>query len=151
MKRGIEMSIENIPAKARGFRMNAFIFGAVLALIYIWFHGFWAGTLHTIALVTPYLAGVGMFVGLLTIFGTILATLRKVRNNAGRDNAIWDCYIAIAVIGVTGYFLAACVQTFQPGGNPAELWTTGAIAAASFAALFGSGKMLRGFFIAGGK
>ena len=130
-------------------RRTSLLVGAFLALVCVCYYSL-VGFASVVSIATPYLAGIGMFAGLLSIFGTIIFTLKKIRKSARKEAAIFDCYIAIAVIGVAGYFLAACVQTFQPNGNPAELWIHGAASAAAFAFLFTSGSWLRDLFNAGG-
>lgn len=144
------MSNENIGATSSS-RKNAFYFGAFLALLYVTFTGLWGMAAGMFATTAPYVAGVAMFAGLLSIFGSMVMALKKVRRNTAKQAMIMDCFIATAVIGVAGFFLAACVQTFQPGGNPADLWTHGAIATAIFTGLFGGGKYMAELFIAGGK
>ena len=138
---------ESTGVKGKG----AFYLGAFLALIYVCFTGIWGAAGTVIATSFPYMAGVGMFAALLAIFGAIVLTLKKVRKNSRKQIAIMDCYIAVAVIGVAGYFLAACVQVFQPGANPADLWVHGAVSAAIFTAIFGGGRYMAQTYIAGGK
>lgn len=135
---------------ANSSRRTSLMVGAFIALVIVVGYSLVGiGTFINVA--APYVAGTGMFVALLSIFGVIIATLKKVKKSARKQLAMMDCYIAVAIIGVAGYFLAACVQTFQPGGNPADLWVLGAGSAAVFAALFSSGSFLSSMYAAGGK
>jgi len=129
-------------------KRNSLIVGAFLGLVGVSCYSL-VTLFGVITTAAPYIAGVGMFVGLFAIFAAIIATLKQVRKTAQKEVAIWDCYVAVAVIGVMGYFLAACVATFQPGANPSEFWTNGATAAAIFAMLFGGGKYAAELFNAG--
>lgn len=135
-------------SQGRSPRLGAFQFGACAALICVCIYLMF-GIGSVISTITPYIAGVVMFVALLAIFGSIFLTLKKIRKNAQKQVAMLDCYVAIAVIGCTGYFLAACVQTFQAGGNPAMFWSYGAASAATFAALILGGKCLADLFNSG--
>jgi hypothetical protein len=132
-------NLNPIPA-SQNAKVNSFYFGAFLALVIASGYSLYGIAGVVISTATPYVAGVGMFVALLSVFGALITTMKKVRKSAGKQAMIGDCFMATAIIGVTGYLLAACVQTFQPGGNPAEYWTDGALAAATFAALFLGGK-----------
>lgn len=144
------MSIDNNAELANGNpRFKAFRAGAFITLFCVTCYALFGITSTVIFTATPYVAGVGMFVALLAIFGTIFSTLKKVRKTARKEAIIWDCYVAIAIIGVAGYFLAACVQTFVPGANPAIFWQYGAGAAAGFAALFMGGKYANKLFNSG--
>ncbi len=128
---------------------NSMLVGAFIALFGVSCYSLF-GLFGVVNVVMPYVAGVGMFVALLSIFSAIIATLKRARRSNAKQVVIWDCYAAVAVIGVMGYFLAACVQTFQPDGNAAEYWSNGAVAAAVFAMLFGGGKYI-GQLLAAGK
>lgn len=95
-----------------------------------------------VATAMPYVAGAGMFVGLLSIFAVLVLILKSARRKASKEALIQDAYRALAIIGVAGYFLAACVETFMPGGNASAFWTAGTFAAIVFATLFGTSKFL---------
>lgn len=125
--------------------------GAVIAAVGLSVYSLFqlAGTVFAAAF--PFVAGVTLFVGLMTVFLSIVYTLKGVRKSARKQFAIWDCYTALAIIAVLGYFLAACVATFQPGANPSALWTNGIAAAAFFVCLFGGGKWAGALFNESGK
>lgn len=131
-------------------RRTSMMVGAFIALVFVVGYSL-IGLVGALNVAAPYLAGTAMFVTLLAIFGGIIGMLKKVRKGAQKQVAMRDCYIAAAVIGVAGFFLAACVQTFMPGANPATLWTHGAVTAAIFVALFGGSGYLADLFNAGGK
>lgn len=114
--------------------------GAVIAAVVLSVYSLFklAGTVFVTAF--PFVAGGTLFVGLMTVFISIVYTLKNVRRSSRQQFAIWDCYNALAIIAVLGYFLAACVATFQPGASANTLWTHGIVAAAFFVCLFGGGK-----------
>jgi hypothetical protein len=129
-------------------KLTSIAVGAFLALLGVSVYSLF-GLYGAISVAMPYVAGVGMFVALLSVFGAIIATLKRARKTVNKQILIHDCFIAVAVIGVMGYLLAACVQTFQPGGNPADYWTYGGLSGAGFLALFFSGQFLGPLFNAG--
>jgi hypothetical protein len=137
------------PAKASSSRLNAFYVGGFLALVFVSIKTLTGVTSVFVGDVMPYIAGVGMFAALIAIFAVLIGTLKSVRKVAKKEAAIWDCYVAVAIIGTMGYFLAACVATFQHGADPSEFWTAGATSAACFAMLFGGGKYAAELFNAG--
>lgn len=119
--------------------LTAFLGGGFITLV-----GLSTATMvgKVVATALPYVAGAGMFVGLLSIFGVLVLILKSARRKATKEALIQDAYRALAIIGVMGYFLAACVETFMPGGVPSVFWTSGTVAAIIFATLFGSSKFL---------
>lgn len=144
------MSNDNAADLANGNpRFKAFWAGASITLFCVTCYALFGITASVIFTISPYVAGLGMFVALLAIFASIIGVMKKVRKSAHKEAIIWDCYVGIAIIGVAGYFLAACVQTFVPGANPAILWQYGAGAAASFATLFFVGKFINDVFKSG--
>lgn len=145
------MSNENTTMSPGSFRKTSLLAGAFIALAYVSCTSLLTVAGNVLATTMPYLAGVGMFVALLSIFGAMLMTFRKLRKNAKKEAAIMESYIALAVIGTMGYCLAACVQTFQPNGDPASFWTYAATAAAVFVGIFGGGKYAAALFEAGGQ
>lgn len=131
-------------------RLFSLGFGAVVAAVILSGYSLISMVGGIVVSAAPYLAGAALFISLMTIFLSIVTMLKKLRRSARKTFAIWDCYTAIAVIAVMGYFAAACVATFQPGGDPSSLWTHGISAAALFAMLFGGGKWAGQLFNEGG-
>lgn len=116
-------------------RRLSFTAGALIALLLVSSYCIPA-IVGAISTATPYLAGVAMFITLLAILSTVVRTISSKRKSKSRQNLPADCFTALAVLGVSGYLIAACVQTFQPGGNPADLWSAGAFTAAVFVAIY---------------
>jgi len=114
--------------------------GAVVAAVILSGYSLVALIGGIITSAAPYLAGAALFVTLMTVFLSIITMLKKFRRSAQKTFAIWDCYTAMAVISVLGFFAAACVATFQPGADPSTLWSYGVGTASLFGMLFGGGK-----------
>ncbi len=129
--------------KGRLFSLGA---GALLAAIALSIYSLFklVGFVATSAF--PYVAGVTLFAALMSVFISIVFMLKRIRRSAQKSVAITDCYRALAVIGVLGYFAAACVATFQPGADPSSLWTYGVGSAALFGMLFAGGKFAKQLF-----
>ena len=127
-------------AELRRLNLKSFAFGAYAATAVLAIYSLinMVSTVFTTAL--PYVAGGVLFITLTSIFLSIVVSLKKYRKGARKSLAVVDTYAALAVISVTGYFAAACVAIFQPGSNVAELWSSGALAAFCWAALFATGK-----------
>lgn len=138
-------------AETRKINLKSLAFGAYAATAVLAIYSLvqLVGSIFTT--MVPYVAGGILFVTLTTIFLSVITMLKKIRKSARKTFAVWDTYAAIAVLTVLGYFAAACVATFQPGGNAAELWSNGALAAFAWGCLFGSGKFSADLFRDGGK
>ena len=139
--------MDGIENKGRLFSLGT---GALFALVIVSGYSLLKLMGSVAASAFPFVAGIGLFVGLMAIFLTLVATFKKMRRSSRKQLAIWDCYTSLAVIAVLGYFAAACVATFQPGGNPSALWTHGIASAALFALLFSGGKWAGTLFNEGG-
>jgi hypothetical protein len=131
-------------------RLFSLGFGAVVAAVILSGYSLVSMVGGVVVSVAPYLAGGALFISLMTIFLSIVTMQKKLRKAASKNFAIWDCYTSLATIATLGYFAAACVATFQPGGNPSTLWTHGIATAALFALLFGGGKWAGQLFNEGG-
>lgn len=127
------------PERGKG-RMFSLGLGAVVAAVLLSGYALVSLISGVVISAAPFLAGGALFVTLMTVFLSIVVTLKKMRRSSRKTFAILDCYMALAVIAVLGYFLAACVATFQPGNDASALWTHGVAAASIFALLFTSGK-----------
>lgn len=130
---------------------NSLLFGAYAASAVLAIYSIvqLLGTvIHT---VMPYVAGGALFVTLTAVFLSIIGMLKKHRKGARKTLATFDTYGALAIIFVMGYFAAACVATFQPGANAADLWSNGALSALLWALLFGGGKFVADTFRNGSK
>lgn len=147
----VPVNAEISAAATRKINLNSFLFGAYAAAAVLAIYSViqLLGSLFTTVL--PYVAGGVLFVSLTAIFLSIIGMLKKFRKGARKTFAVWDTYLSIAVLTVMGYFAAACVATFQPGVNPAELWSNGALAAFAWVCLFGGGKYAAELFRDGGK
>lgn len=132
-------------------KINSLLFGAYSATAVLTIYTIVSlfGAIVTTA--TPIVAGGALFVTLTVVFLSVIARLRSMRKGARKSFAVIDTYAALAVLTVLGYFLAACVQTFQPGVNPSELWSAGTVAAIFWACLFAGGKYAGELFRDGGK
>lgn len=141
------------PAAAEPLKLNfkSFLFGAYAATAVLAVYTIIQLIGNIFVTAAPYVAGAVLFASLTAIFLSIVGTLKKIRKSAKKVNATWDTYAAIAVLTVLGYFAAACVATFQPGANAAELWTAGATSAILWGLLFAGGKYGAELFRDGGK
>lgn len=130
---------------------NSFVTGAFGALVVLGLYTILSLLGSVVAALLSYIAGAILFASLLATFFFIVQGLKKMRSSMRKQYAIWDLYTAVAIITVLGYFGAACVQTFQPGGAPLVLWTYAGTAAACFAACYGLGKFVADLWKAGDK
>jgi hypothetical protein len=139
------------PAEKAKVNLNSLLFGAYAATAVLALYSLvqFVGSIVTTAV--PYALGATLFVSLTAIFLSVIGTLKKMRKGARKTAAVYDTYAAIAVISVLGYFAAACVATFQPGGHATDLWTSGATAAIGWGLLFACGKYGAELFRDGGK
>lgn len=137
--------------ETRKLNLNSLLFGAYAATAVLTIYSLIQLIGQVFTSVMPYLAGGVLFVALSAIFLSVVSMLKKMRKGARKTFAVWDTYAAIAALSVLGYFAAACVVTFQPGGHAADLWTSGATAAIAWACLFGGGKYAAELFRDGGK
>lgn len=129
------------PAETGGRgRLFSLGFGAVVAAVILSGYALVSLIGGVVISAAPFVAGGALFVTLMTVFTSIIVMLKKMRRTSRKTFAIMDCYTALAVIAVLGYFLAACVATFQPGNGASSLWTHGIVAASFFALLFSGGK-----------
>lgn len=117
-------------------KLHSFIWGALGASIIVGIFSL-LQVLAFFSTVLPWLAGAALFSVLLGTFFVLLQWLKKMRRS---QYAFWDCYTAIGVVSVLGFFAGACVQTFQPGGQPLVMWTYAALSAIVFASCFAVGK-----------
>lgn len=131
--------------------LNSLFFGAYAATAVLTVYTMIGLVSSVFVTAAPYVAGVALFITLGTVFLSIIGMLRKMRKGARKTFAVVDTYAALAVLTVLGYFIAACVQTFTPGGDPLSYWSNGAVAAISWAALFACGKYGAELFRAGNK
>lgn len=131
---------EATKVETRRINLKSFLFGAYAATAVLAVYSIIELIGNVFVTAVPYVAGGVLFISLTAIFLSVVSMLKKIRKSARKTIAVWDTYLAIAVITVLGYFAAACVATFQPGGNAAELWTSGATAAILWGLLFGCGK-----------
>ena len=136
-------------SSATSSQLGSLCFGAFLASAVLTIYTVLKLLGNVLVTATPYLAGGALFLTLCTVFLSTLASLRSMRKGARKTFAVADTYAALSVISVMGFYIAACVQTFQPGGNPGQYWTTGTVTALSFAALFACGKYGAELFRAG--
>jgi hypothetical protein len=128
------------PEETRKLNVKSLFFGAYAAAAVLAIYSLIQLVGSVFSTMVPYVAGGILFVTLTSIFLSVVLMLKKIRKSARKTIAVLDTYASIAVITVLGYFAAACVVTFQPGGNPTELWTNGALAAIVWVCLFGGGK-----------
>jgi hypothetical protein len=142
------MTTENnfVPAETpsatetRKLNLNSLLFGAYVAAAVLAIYSLVQMIGSVFNNVMPYVAGAALFISLGSIFLSIIVMMKKYRNGARKSIAVKDTYVAIAALTVLGYFAAACVATFQPGGNAAELWTNGSLALIAWVCLFGGGS-----------
>jgi len=138
-------------ASAASSQVGSLLFGAFLAMAVLTIYTVIKLVGNVLVTATPYVAGGVLFLTLCTVFLSTLASLRRMRKGARKSFAVVDTYAALAVISVMGFYIAACVQTFQPVGAPIQYWTAGTFTALAFAALFASGKYGAELFHAGNK